>query len=85
MNDDENIHELMMKHLKALRNEVADLRRESIHELHSLSERVGALESHMTGLFKTLTNVGGDVEKFKFDMRQVKSRLNLTDTQGSQT
>ena len=78
MSDDDEIHNLMLDHLKAIRNEQTDFRREITHELHSLSERLSALETHMSGIFKSITNIGGDVEKLKFDMRKVNTRLQLS-------
>ena len=72
-------HNLILDQLRYVRNDIETMRKEVTHELHSLSERVSAVEKHMGGLFTSLTNLGGDVAKLKFDMRTVKARLDITD------
>ncbi|MEL6243923.1 MAG: hypothetical protein AAFR73_12065 [Pseudomonadota bacterium] len=66
---------LILEHLRAIRKDMADFRDEQL----SQAERMVALETHMSGILTSLTNVGSDVHTLKQQMRQVQNRLDLVD------
>lgn len=53
----ENVDNLILEHLKALRNEVRDMRR----DLGGLTLRVGSLEQHVAGARNDIMMVHGDL------------------------
>lgn len=71
--------DLVLEQLRAVRNDVADLKAETRSGFHTLSERMSALETHMVGVLKQLPPVWDELAALKKRIEHIEHRLEIAD------
>lgn len=85
MTDTEN---LVLEQLRAIRNEIAELRSESRENFSAMGQRLTSMELNMAGMRKDFANIYGDVvsQSHRYDrllerIERVERRLELNEGQ----
>jgi uncharacterized protein involved in exopolysaccharide biosynthesis len=82
----ENVENLILEHLRSLRNQVETLQGQMHHEFRDVKLRLSSLESSVVGLRRNETDTAGDLvrQQARLDelserIRRIEKRLELID------
>ena len=71
----EEVENLMLEHLKAIRAELASLTQGQ----RVTNERLGAIEHHMAGFHSSAVSQTSEIDHLKERLSRIEKRLELTD------
>lgn len=75
----ENVENLLLEHLEALRNELRYFKTESIAELVLIKQRLTSLESQVAGVHSDMALIHGRIDRVDSSIDRIERRLELQD------
>ena len=78
----ENVENLILEHLKALRNDLRDFKTEATAELVMIKQRLTSLEGQVAGVHTDMALIHGRIDRVDSRMDRIERRLELRDDAG---
>ena len=75
----DNVENLVLEMLKALRNEVKSLSVKMDEQFESMRLRMSSIENHLVGLHADVAIIHGRMDKFETRLDRIERRLELRD------
>lgn len=75
----EKVENLILEHLKMLRNEVKTQGIRMDEQFDSIRQRLGSIESQLAGLHADIAIIHGRMDKFESRLDRIERRLELRD------
>jgi len=73
----ENVENLILEHLKALRNELRDFKNEATADLAMIKQRLTSLEAQVASVHADMALVHGRIDRVDSRIDRIERRLDL--------
>jgi predicted nuclease with TOPRIM domain len=73
----ENVENLILEHLRALRNELRDFKTETVAELTLIKHRLTSLESQVASVHADMALIHGRIDRVDSHIDRIDRRLEL--------
>ncbi len=74
----DNVENLILEHLRLLRNELRDFRTETTADLAMIKQRLTSLESQVASVHAAMALIHGRIDRVDFRIDRIERRLELS-------
>lgn len=78
----DNVENLILEHLKALRNDLREFKTEAMADLSMIKYRLTSLESQVASIHSDMALIHGRIDRVDAHIDRIERRLELRDEHG---